>query len=44
MMEEKIKQREAKAGQRKNVRNLALSLVHLAVIKANVVKVKRDIS
>lgn len=42
-MEEKIKQREAKAGQKKNARSLALNLVHLAVIKVNVVKAKRDI-
>jgi hypothetical protein len=40
---EKIKQREAKARQKKNVRSLALSLVRPAVIKANAVKAKSAI-
>jgi hypothetical protein len=43
MKVEKIKQREAKARQKKNVRSLALNLVHPAVIKANAIKAKSAI-
>jgi hypothetical protein len=39
-MVERIKQKEAKTGQKKNAPSLALNLVRLAVIKTSVTKVK----
>jgi hypothetical protein len=42
-MEERIKQKEAKHGLKRNVRSLAPSLVRLVAIKVNVRRVKSDI-